>query len=200
MLALAIALLLLVNLLLLLQIWLYSLEAPQIRQPEHPFPEPGIHFCSHRAKRWIPFQHMYFKISPRDSRWAQSHPKVFSRRDSSGKAWCTLGAGPRKGRLWLAFNRNFDVADPVSFQEAVLLPSIEEENRVITALLNAAGSYTNNLAFSVLPSIARGGYNCNSMIAALAASAGIGLPRFAGVFLHCLGTGRKVPLGGGPSL
>ena len=170
---------------------LHSLELPQARPPKNPAPRPGIWFCAHRAKRWISLQHMFIRVTPRDPSWAERYPLVFVHQDSMGTPFCTLGAGPFQGRLKLEFNRHFDINDPISFEEPVPFESLEQENGRIATLLASAARYKQDLPFRTLPGLH--GYNCNSMIAALAHRAGLPLPRFSETFLLCVGTGDPVP-------
>lgn len=173
---------------------LHSLELPQNRQLRQPAPRIGIWFCAHRARRWIPFQHMYLKITPRDPSWAARYPDIFKNTDSNGAAFCSLGAGPSEARmLRLEFNRHFDLEDPVSFEEQVRLQSIEQENGCIASVLASAASYRGDLEFTTLHGLMGHGYNCNSMMAAVAERSGFGLPGFSGVTLLCIGAGNPVP-------
>jgi hypothetical protein len=172
---------------------LFSLEAPQTRQPVQPAHRPGIWFCSHRARRYIPFQHMYLKITPRDPSWATRYPLVFVQKDAMGVPFCTLGAGPWEGKLKLEFNRSYDLQDPVSFEEAVPSGSIEQENGRIATLLMTAGRYVNPPDFVVVPGVTGTGYNCNSIMATLAHRAGFPLPEFSDIFLLCIGARAPLP-------
>lgn len=172
--------------------YLYSKELPQKWQISQPFPRPGIWFCAHRAKRWIPFQHMYLKITPTDPSWAGRYPLVFTCKDSMGAAYCTMGAGPVLGKLKLDFNRPHDLEDPISFEEKVFCGSVEQENGWIATLLTSAGRYKSELDFRAIPRLGKG-YNCNSLITALAHRAGFELPGFTRIHMLCVGIGSPVP-------
>jgi hypothetical protein len=172
---------------------LYSLEAPRIPLPPRPPSRPGLWYCSHRADVRFPFQHLFIRITPSDGAWAARRPDLFSRRDDAGRPYCTLGAGPRDGKLYLEFNRAFDLGDPVGFEEAVPCRDGAEENARISALLDAAGAYGQTLEFAAWSRVSGPGYNCNSMIRTLAERAGQPLPVFAGHALLCPGIGRGLP-------
>ncbi|HTB22960.1 MAG TPA: hypothetical protein VK914_09660 [bacterium] len=172
---------------------LYSLEAPRIPLPPAPPPRPGLWYCSHRADKRLPFQHLFIRITPTDQGWAGRRPDLFIRRDAAGSSYCTLGAGPRAGKLFLEFNRGFDLGDPVGFEEPIPCADALEENGRISALLEAADAYAQALDFTAWSRISGRGYNCNSMIRALAGRAGLPRPRFGRHLLLCPGLGRGLP-------
>jgi hypothetical protein len=168
-------------------------ELPQT-PPQFPAElRPGLWFCSHRARRAFKYQHLFIKITPSDPSWEQKYPALFKTRDAAGKAYATLGAGPKEGKLALEFNRSFDLKDPVSFEAPCLSKDIEEENRRIEALLRASDTYQNQLPFNAWGPFTGPGYNCNSMMSALADQAKMPRPRFAFRFMLCPGIFRPVP-------
>lgn len=169
------------------------LEAPRRPLPPEPPSRPGLWFMAHRADRRFPFQHLFLRITPRDPAWAARRPDLFCQVDEGGRTYCTLGAGPRLGKLFLAFNRGYDLGDPVAFEEEA--PRLEggSEDERIAALLDAAQAYRQELEFSAWSRVSGRGYNCNSMVHELAARAALGLPRFARRFLLCPGIGRGLP-------
>jgi hypothetical protein len=172
---------------------LYSLEAPQVRLPEAPPSRPGLWYFGHRADRRFPFQHLFIRITPTDPSWAVSRPDLFCRRDGGGRPYCTLGAGPRGGLLFLEFNRAYDLGDPASFEEAIPSRDLGEENARIAALLEAAESYGQGLAFAAWSRISGSGFNCNSMITELGRRAALPGPQFTRHFLLCPGIGKGLP-------
>ncbi len=172
---------------------LRALEAPLVPLPVRPPSRPGIWFMAHRADRRFPFQHLFLRLTPADPAWVQRRPDLFARLDDGGRPYCTLGAGPVAGRLFLEFNRGFDLADPVGFEERAGTEGPGGEDGAIAALLEAAAAYGQGLTFSSLSRISGPGYNCNSMVHELAARAGLGLPRFARVWMLCPGIGRRLP-------
>ncbi|HTA16479.1 MAG TPA: hypothetical protein VK786_01885 [bacterium] len=172
---------------------LYSLEAPRVPLPPRPPSRPGLWYCSHRADVRFPFQHLFIRITPSESAWAVRRPDLFGQSDADGTPYCTLGAGPREGKLFLEFNRSYDLRDPVSFEEPIPCRDAVEENARISALLDAAGAYGQSLEFAAWSRISGPGYNCNSMIHELAGRAGLPGPDFARHFLLCPGIGRGLP-------
>jgi hypothetical protein len=70
---------------------------------------------------------------------------------------------------------------------------VEEENARIEALFKAAEAYGQSLAFTAWTRVSGRGYNCNSMIHALAARAGLDMPRFSRRLMLCPGAGRGLP-------
>jgi hypothetical protein len=176
-----------------LLLYLFRLELPQKRQLQQPAPRPGIWFCAHRAHRKFPFQHLYFKVTPRDPSWVERYPNIFLNKDSMGTPFFTLGAGPWEGMLKLEFNRGYDLNDPVSFEEASACESIEQENGRIASLLVCAAKYQKRLHFRTLPHFSSEGGNCNSIVAAIAHRSGIPLPAFCKTFMLCIGIGKPVP-------
>jgi hypothetical protein len=149
---------------------------------------------SHRAdeKRAYPFQHMFYRITPRDPRWAARKPELFTRRDASGQAYCTLGAGPVEGLLTVGFNRPWDLEIPISFEAPAADCTVEEENRRIEALIASARAYNNRVRFSSWPPVNGPGHNCNGLMAALAMSSGMELPAFTRTFMLAPGCERPV--------
>ena len=172
---------------------LHSLEAPRVPLPPRPPSRPGLWYCSHRADVRFPFQHLFIRITPSDGAWAARRPDLFGQSDADGTPYCTLGAGPRDGKLFLEFNRAYDLRDPVGFEEAIPCRNVGEENARISALLDAAGAYGQSLDFAAWSRISGPGYNCNSMIRELAERAGLPGPGFARHFLLCPGIGRGLP-------
>jgi hypothetical protein len=172
---------------------LYSLEAPRVPLPPRPPSRPGLWYCSHRADARFPFQHLFIRITPPDGGWAARRPDLFSQWDADGTPYCTLGAGPRDGKLFLEFNRAYDLHDPVGFEERIPCRDAAEEDARISALLDAAGAYGQSLAFAAWSRISGPGYNCNSMIHELALRAGQPGPAFARHTLLCPGIGRGLP-------
>jgi hypothetical protein len=172
---------------------LFRMELPQKRQLEQPAPRPGIWICAHRASRKFPFQHMYFKVTPRDPSWATRYPDVFVHKDSMGTPFFTLGAGPFEGMLRLEFNRGYDLKDPVSFEEACPSESVDQENGRIASMLVCAAKYQSRLPFATLPHFNVGGFNCNSMVSAIATRSGIPLPSFSKIIFLCVGISKPVP-------
>ena len=175
--------------------WVRIGEAEQIYQPEPPHSRPGLWFCAHRASRKYSFQHLFIRVTPRNPDWAIKHPELFSGKDAAGLPFCTLGAGPKEGKLFLQFNRRQDLRDPVSFEETIPLDSQVDEDRVIAKLIEAHKYYQQQLAFNAWPPFTGLGYNCNCMISALARDAGLALPKFSLRFMRCPGIGRAVPEG-----
>jgi hypothetical protein len=172
---------------------LYSLEAPRIPLPPRPPSRPGLWYCSHRADKRFPFQHLFIRITPADRGWASRRPDLFRNTDEAGRPYCTLGAGPRDGKLFLGFNRAFDLGDPVGFEEAIPCLDDGQESVRIAALLDAAEAYGQSLDFAAWSRLSGPGYNCNSMIRTLAGRAGLALPAFARHLLVCPGIGRSLP-------
>jgi hypothetical protein len=172
---------------------LFSLEAPQVPLPESPPSRPGLWYLSHRAHRKFPFQHLFLRITPTDPGWALQRPDLFCGRDAEGRPYCTLGAGPRDGKLALAFNRPTDLRDPVSFEEPIPCSGLEQENARIAALVRAFGDYSQELPFAAFSRVSGPGYNCNSMSRELARRAELPPPGFAAHFLLCPGIRRGLP-------
>jgi len=172
---------------------LYGLEAPRSPLPPRPPARPGLWYCSHRADRRFPFQHLFIRLTPSDASWAGRRPDLFSQRDAAGSAYCTLGAGPRDGKLYLEFNRGFDLGDPVGFEEPIPSADSAQENLRIATLLDAADSYGQELEFAAWSRISGRGYNCNSMVRTLAGRSGLPRPRFSRHLLLCPGIGRGLP-------
>ncbi|MGH7442956.1 MAG: hypothetical protein ACREKE_09820 [bacterium] len=179
--------------------FLFCLEAPQIPLPLRPPSRPGLWCMAHRADRRFPFQHLFFRLTPADPSWATHRPDLFSHQDKEGRYYCTLGAGPREGKLFLEFNRHFDLGEPVSF-EGALAPTdggvrgdTDWENLRIEALLVAASAYEQGLGFTAWSRVSGGGYNCNSMIHELAARAEVFLPSFSRIVMLCPGVGKGLP-------
>jgi len=172
---------------------LYSLEAPRVPLPPRPPSRPGLWYCSHRADVRFPFQHLFIRITPSDAGWAGRRPDLFGQCDADGLPYCTLGAGPRDGKLFLEFNRGYDLRDPVGFEEAIACRDAVEENARLSALLDAAAAYGQSLEFAAWSRISGPGYNCNSMIRELAERAGQPGPGFARHTLLCPGIGRGLP-------
>jgi len=171
----------------------FSLEAPQVPLAEVPPSCPGLCFLSHRAHRRFPFQHLFIRITPQDPAWPARRPDLFSRRDAAGRPYCTLGAGPKDGNLFLEFNRGFDLRDPASFTEAIPCRDLAEENARIASLLASHAAYGQALPFAACSRVSGPGYNCNSMMRSLADRAGVPTPAFARHMLLCPGTGRPLP-------
>jgi hypothetical protein len=169
--------------------WVRKGEAPQIYQPDLPYSRPGLWFCAHRASRKYSFQHLFIRITPHNPDWVTKHPDLFSGRDDAGLPFCTLGAGPKEGKLFLQFNRRQDLRDPVSFEAAVAC----DEDAAIASLIQSQQRYQQQLAFNAWPPVTGFGYNCNCMISALARGAGLRLPKFASRFMRCPGIERPVP-------
>jgi len=172
---------------------LFSLEAPQRRQADPPPSRPGLWYQSHRAHRRFPFQHLFIRITPFDPAWARRRPDLFLRRDAEGMPYCTLGAGPRDGRLVLEFNRGYDLGDPVSFEEPIPSSGVAEEDARVDALLAAFGAYTQDLDFAAWSRVSGRGYNCNSMVSSMARRSGMPLPGFARHGFLCPGLGIELP-------
>lgn len=172
---------------------LFSLEAPQVPLGPHPPSRPGLWYCSHRATRGIPFQHLFIRLTPADPAWALRRPDLFRTVDGAGRRYCTLGAGPKEGKLFLEFNRSYDLGDPVSFEEPLPGPVGDEENARIAALLASFDAYDQSLEFAAWSRVSGPGYNCNSMTASLARRAGMPGPGFARHRFLCPGLGRRLP-------
>jgi hypothetical protein len=174
---------------------LYMVEPPRISLGPHPAHRPGIWFMSHRAdaQRLFPIQHMFFRLTPRDPLWAARHGDIFSHRDGQGAAFATLGAGPVLGKLCAAFNRSWDHEVPLSFEESAGDVGIDEENRRLEMILEAVRAYPNALPFSTWRPFTGFGYNCNALMAAFAARAGLDLPKFSRTYFLCQGVNDPVP-------
>jgi hypothetical protein len=168
-------------------------EAPQVSQSPHWESRPGIWFCTHRAKRAYKYQHLFIRLTPKDPIWAQRFPELFVQKDREGRPFTTLGAGPKEGKLYLEYNRGYDLNDPVSFEAEAPSQDLAEENRRIEILFVTAKKYPQDLRFSTLGPWTGPGYNCNAMIASLAREAEIPLPAFVYRFMLCAGVIRKVP-------
>jgi hypothetical protein len=160
-----------------LLLWrLYSLEEPRIPLPPRPPSRPGLWYCSHRADVRFPFQHLFIRITPSDGAWAARRPDLFGHSDADGTPYCTLGAGPRDGKLFLEFNRAYDLRDPVGFEEPILCRNADEENAHISALLDAAGAYGQSLEFAAWSRISGPGFARHTL---LCPGIGRGLPKTA---------------------
>jgi len=175
-------------------VWrLRRLEAALHPLPPRPPSRPGLWFLGHRADRRLPFQHLFLRLTPSDDGWAARRPDLFTQVDAQGRFYCTLGAGPQGGKLVLEFNRNFDVHDPVSFEEPCACRDLADENARILALLDAATAYNQALDFTAWSLRTGRGYNCNSMMRALADRAGLDTPKFSRHLLLCPGIERGLP-------
>jgi hypothetical protein len=173
--------------------WQYSLELPQAYLPPEPPSRSGLWMMSHRAHRKFPFQHLFLRLTPGDQGWAQRRPDLFCHRDDAGRVYATLGAGPKDGKLVLAFNRPTDLGDPVSLEERLPVDGMVAENAAIEALIAAAARYRNHLPFVAWSQISGKGYNCNSLMAALCEDTGLPVADFAKWFLVCPGIYLRVP-------
>jgi hypothetical protein len=168
-------------------------ELPQISQSPHWVSRPGLWFCTHRASRKYKYQHLFLRLTPRDPSWAIRYPEIFKHRDKEGLPFATLGAGPREGKLFLEFNRGYDLHDPVSFEKESPSKDLETENRRLESLLANAAAYKQTLRFSTWGPYTGVGYNCNAMISSLVFLAGMPLPWFCHRFMLCPGIYRSVP-------
>lgn len=168
-------------------------ELPQVSQAPHWESRPGLWFCTHRAVRKYKYQHLFLRLTPRDPSWAARYPEIFNHRDREGLLFATLGAGPKEGKLFLEFNRGFDLKDPVSFEKESLSKDLDTENRRVESLLTNAAAYKQLLSFSAWGPYSGFGYNCNAMISSLAFLAGMRLPWFCHRFMLCPGIYRSVP-------
>jgi hypothetical protein len=161
--------------------------------PQPPPSRPGLWMMAHRADKRLPLQHLFMRLTPSDDRWARERPDLFGHRDAAGLAYCTLGAGPVAGLLVLAFNRPTDLADPISFEEALPLAGPDAENRSIQALITRAGQYPNHLRFSNWTRVTGRGFNCNSIMASLVKDCGLPWPRFVRIHWLAVGYHQRVP-------
>jgi hypothetical protein len=152
-------------------------------------------YLSHRADRRFPFQHLFLRITPANGAWAEKRPDLFRQRDAEGRVYCTLGAGPKEGKLRLEFNRGFDLGDPLSFAEPIASRGGPEEDARIAALLESFDAYGQDLDFAAVSRLTGPGYNCNSMVRSLAERAGMPPPHFARHPFLCVGLGRALPQG-----
>jgi len=177
-----------------LVLWRLRLAEGRLKPlPQPPPSRPGLWMMSHRVHPKVPLQHLFLRLTPSDERWIRQRPDLFCQRDAAGRYYCTLGAGPQGGKLVLAFNRPTDLADPISFEEALPLAGHDAENRSIQALIDRAAQYPNHLPFSNWTRVTGRGFNCNSLMAALVKDCGLPWARFVKKHMLAVGYHQRVP-------
>jgi RHS repeat-associated protein len=142
--------------------------------------------------------HMKIVVTPDDQKTFRNDGRFSNRQN--GVAFATIGAGPDTwknvaGPLVSGVNRGTDVAkvkSGESFTIAELKPGKgDTENNLINRLFGVAGSYKNDLDYSLNPSAGGRDYNSNSFVQGVLGAVGAKVTTPAGVSLP--GADKPVP-------